>query len=290
MEIDVRRWLWTTGVAAIVASGSAFAADLGASAPAPAPVFTWTGFYLGVNGGYGWNGSSVGYTPNDPNAFYGTCSLLNEATCAPPASFNVGGGLAGGQVGYNYQLNSNWLVGAEADYDWSGARGTGNSNFFLGSVGNSTFVAKESIASFGTLRGRLGFIPTSPLLIYATGGLAYGTVSEHASTAPLMPGEPGGGGDSGGGFGYDCSYDTGFSCFAGSSSKTRVGWTLGAGGEYAITNNITFKAEYLYVNLGRANGVDSVATAGGAPAPSSFTANFGAASLNVVRAGLNWKF
>jgi outer membrane immunogenic protein len=241
-----------------------------------------------VNGGYGWNGGSVNYAPNDPNAFHGSCSLLNAAACPPSASFSVGGGLAGGQVGYNYQLNSNWLVGVEADYDWSGARGTGNSNFWLGSVGPSTFVAKESIQSFGTLRGRLGFIPTSPLLIYATGGLAYGTVSENASLAPGVGGA--GSGDSGGGFGYACYSSTGVSCFTGSSSKTSVGWALGAGGEYAITNNITFKAEYLYVNLGRANGVDSVATAGGAPAPSSFTANFAAASLNVVRAGLNWKF
>jgi outer membrane immunogenic protein len=110
--MDVNNWLWATSVAAIVASGSAFAADLGASAPAP--LFTWTGFYLGVNGGYGWNGSSVGYAPNDPNAFYSTCSLQNFATCPPPASLNVGGGLAGGQVGYNYQFSSNWLAGVEA--------------------------------------------------------------------------------------------------------------------------------------------------------------------------------
>jgi outer membrane immunogenic protein len=270
---------------ALAALGSAsLAANLGG--PPPAPVFTWTGFYLGVNGGYGWNGSSVNYTPNDSNALKSTCGIWGQG-CIPPASFNVGGGVAGGQVGYNYQFNSNWLVGVEADYDWSGARGTGTSPFYLGSAGNTTFNAKESIGSFGTLRGRLGFIPTSPLLIYATGGLAYGTVSEHAA-APGVDGS--GSGDAGGGFGYACWTGAGGSCFTGSSSKTSVGWTLGAGGEYAITSNITFKAEYLYVNLGRANGVDSVAAAGGAPAPSSFTANFGAASLNVVRAGLNWKF
>ena len=282
----MRHWLSTVSLAAIVASGPAFAADLPTYKAPPAPVFTWTGFYVGVNGGYGWNGSSVSYAPNDSNALASTCGGLGGSTCVPPASFNIAGGLAGGQVGYNDQLNSNWLIGAEADYNWSGARGTGRSNFWLGSVGNSTYNAKESIGSFGTLRGRLGYIPTSVLLIYATGGLAYGNVSENASLSPA-PGNVGSG-DSAGGFGYACW--SGVACFAGASSKTSVGWTLGAGGEFAITNNITFKAEYLYVNLGRANGVDSVATAGGAPAPSSFTANFAAASLNVVRAGLNWKF
>ncbi|MGD0642609.1 MAG: outer membrane beta-barrel protein [Roseiarcus sp.] len=279
----------TTGVAAIVAWGPAFASDLPTYKAPPAPVFTWTGFYVGVNGGYGWNGSSVSYAPNDSNALFNTCGGSPGGTCIPPASFNVGGGLAGGQIGYNYQLDSNWLVGVEADYDWSGARGTGNSNFSLNSVGPLTFVAKESIGSFGTLRGRLGFVPMSPLLIYATGGLAYGAVSEHASTPPL-PGPPGLGGYFSGGHGYYCYAGTGVSCFTGSSSKTNVGWTLGAGGEYAITNNITFRVEYLYVNLGRPNGLDSVATASGGSAPSSFTANFAAASLNVVRAGLNWKF
>ena len=270
-----------------VALGSAaFAADAGR----PAPAFDWSGFYVGVNGGYGANGASVGFTPNDPNAYYGSCSGLNFATCPPGASADIRGGLAGAQVGYNYQAGPNWVIGAEADYDWSGARGSTTSTFFLGSTGLMAFAAKQSIESFGTVRARLGYVPVSPLMIYATGGLAIGAVHE---SAPMLPAEFGAGGaDSGfgGPYGYDCELGTAI-CFAGSSSKVSAGWTLGAGGEYAITSNLTFKAEYLYVDLGRASGVDSVAlNAAGAANPSSFTAKFSAASLNVVRAGLNWKF
>jgi outer membrane immunogenic protein len=70
-----------------------------------------------------------------------------------------------------------------------------------------------------------------------------------------------------------------------------VGWTVGAGGEFAVTSNITVKAEYLYVDLGHGNNINTVAAAAvGAPPPSSFTASFSPVSFNIVRAGLNWKF
>ncbi|MGA2495475.1 MAG: outer membrane beta-barrel protein [Roseiarcus sp.] len=270
-----------SAVALVVAGSAAFASDLGA----PAPAFDWSGFYVGANAGYGAGSPSVGFAPNDPNAYYGSCSGLNSATCPPGASLGLSGGLAGGQIGYNRQLDANWLVGAEADYDWSGAHGTTNSNFLLGSVGPSTFVAKQSIQSFGTVRARVGVIPTATLLIYATGGLAFGTVRDSATLFPTSGG-PGSGGDLGGGYGYICT--SGEACFAGGSSGVKVGWTLGAGGELAIASNVTLKAEYLYVDLGRA-GLDSVALAGGAPAPSSFSGKFDA-NLNVFRAGLNVKF
>jgi len=268
--------------AALAVAGSAtFAADLGA----PTVAFDWSGFYVGMNAGYAAGSPSVGFAPNDANAYHGSCSLLNFTTCPPGASLGLSGGLTGGQIGYNRQLGPIWLVGAEADYDWSGARGTANSNFFLGSVGPSTFVAKQAIESFGTVRARVGVIPTAPLLIYATGGLAFGTVRDSATLFPTSGG-PGSGGDNGGGYGYICT--NGEACFAGGSSGVKMGWTLGAGGELAVANNVTLKAEYLYVGLGRA-GFDAVALAGGAPAPSSFSGRF-EANLNVFRAGLNVKF
>jgi outer membrane immunogenic protein len=274
------RKTFVSAVALIVAGSAAFASDL----RAPAPAFDWSGFYVGVNGGYGASNPSTRFAPNDPNAYHSSCSLQFGATCPPSASLDLSGGLAGAQIGYNRQLAPNWLVGAEADYDWSGARGTSNSNFFLGSVGPSTVVAKQSIPSFGTVRARVGVIPTAPLLIYATGGLAVGAVRDSATLNP--PSGPGSGGDSGGGYGYNCV--GGQTCFAGATSSTRIGWTLGAGGELAIASNVTLKAEYLYVDLGR-NRVNAVALDGGAPLPSSFSARFDA-TLNVFRAGLNVKF
>jgi outer membrane immunogenic protein len=278
----------------LAGSSAASAADLPARtySKSPAvvaePVYGWTGFYIGANGGYGWKDPTVTYTPNDPDALLGTCSGVGGATCVPPASFNVQGGLAGGQLGYNWQLNPNWLVGVETDFDWARINGSGASSFLLGSYGAGVFTATETVRSFGTLRGRIGFIPVAPLLIYGTGGLAYGNVS----TSAVMPGSNVGTGvNISSGFSYVCGLGTGIAnCFNGASSETKVGWTVGAGGEYKILNNLSLKAEYLYVNLGRA-AINTTATfATGGTLPASFTANFGSVNFNVVRVGLNYMF
>jgi outer membrane immunogenic protein len=91
--------------------------------------FNWTGFYLGVNAGYGWGNQTASYSGNDPNILNSICD--SSGTCGPPSAvppsaFRLGGGGIGGQLGYNYQFNSNWLVGLEADYDFSNIRGTGD--------------------------------------------------------------------------------------------------------------------------------------------------------------------
>jgi outer membrane immunogenic protein len=283
-----------TALVAVAFAVPAAAADLPSppvyKAPAAvvaAPANSWTGFYVGGNGGYGWTDPTVNYTPNDPNAFLSTCgNQRGDGTCVPPATFNIAGAVGGIQAGYNWQLNANWLVGVEADFDWSGIKGSGNSNFILNSYGPATFVATESVKSFGTVRARAGFLPFDPLLIYATGGFAYGNVK---GSAVMPAAATGTGGNSNGGFAYVCGAGTGqANCFVGSSSKTNLGWTLGAGSEYMITNNLILRAEYLYVNLGHLSGVNTVAQTG--TLPSSFTATFGTVSYNVIRGGLNWKF
>ncbi len=285
---SVKKLLVASIIAAAFYGGPAIAADMTVRAPPPpAPISNWTGIYVGANGGYGWRDPTVTYTPNDPAALLGTCG---GGTCIPPASFNIGGALVGGQVGYNWQYSQEWLAGVEADLDWSKIKGFGNSNFILFSYGPGTFAATESVRSFGTLRGRLGFIPVSPLLIYATGGLAYGDVEASA----IMPSpKSGAGGANAGGFAYACGASTGqANCFTGASSRTMVGWTVGAGFEYAIMNNMSLKAEYLYADLG-SRSINTVATStffNPGFNPASFAANFGMVSINVVRVGLNYKF
>ena len=263
---------------------------------APAPVFNWTGFYIGGNAGYGWKDPTVSYTPNDVNAAHGTCGAFLGGTCIPPASFNIGGALGGIQSGYNWQFNQQWIAGFETDFDWSEIKGTGTSNFALGggqgpppgTGAPSSFVGGEEIKWFGTIRVRLGWLPINNFLVYGTGGLAYGRVDLNATlnTAPQTNLET---------FttprtSYSCV--AGPSCFVGSTSQTLVGWTAGAGGEYAITGNFTLRAEYLYINLGHAAGVSSVAQNALNPGDqaSSFTANFSTVSFSVIRAGANWKF
>src|SRR4051794_17988459 len=115
------------GLAALTLSAaSTMAADLPARMPVKAPimpaeVYNWNGFYIGVNGGYSW-----GRSRTDANFF----NSVTGAAIVPPAgsvtsnSFNLDGGVAGGQAGYNWQT-SNWVVGLETDLQWSGERGSG---------------------------------------------------------------------------------------------------------------------------------------------------------------------
>jgi outer membrane immunogenic protein len=293
----IRPWayvkkLFVAGIAAAFCSTPALAADMAVKAPPPAPsapVYSWTGFYVGANMGYGWNDPAVTFNGNDPTAIIVTCGgggfqLLG--TCVPPTSFNINGPLGGLQVGYNWQINQRWLLGLEADFDWSRIKGSGSSNFIL-AVAPSTFSASENVTRFGTVRARFGFLPTSTLLAYVTGGLAYGRVDENAAlnSAPGQQGQFGA-------FGYTCAPTTGNNCFVGGSSRTATGWTLGGGFEYVLSQNISLKAEYLYVNLGHGDTVNVVAqsTAGLVAIPSSFSATYSTVDFNLVRGGLNYRF
>src|SRR5215470_3848757 len=175
--------IWTAAIALIATP--AFAADIAvkmpvkAPPPPPVPVFSWTGFYAGINGGYAWADRTFNFAGNDTVSQGLTCGPGGGAigTCAP-ASFAMQGGVGGGQAGYNWQFNRNWLLGIEADFDWSSLRGRGASNFIFGGVSPiDIFRANENVDWFGTLRARLGFVSDN-WLIYATGGFAYGRVKD----------------------------------------------------------------------------------------------------------------
>jgi outer membrane immunogenic protein len=249
---------------------------------APA-VASWTGFYIGINGGYGWKDPTVNYSPNDPDAVAnGTPSSV---------SFGISGGLAGGQVGYNWQFAPNWLAGVEADLDWARIKGSAASaNGIVLLSGPTNFTASETVRSFGTLRGRLGFMPTNSLLVFGTAGLAYGSVNRSAYAPNAGVGI---GSNAVGGFGYSCGLGTGqANCFNGTSSNIMAGWTIGVGGEYRVTNNFSVKAEYLYANLGSTSINTAATSVVNVPGntPTSYNANFGTVSFNIVRVGLNYKF
>ena len=254
------------------------------------PFLAWSGFYAGINGGYAWSNPNVSYVANDPTSQAGTCAVPGGARCIPTADFKRDGGLFGGQIGFNWQLNPLWLAGVEADYQWSDLTGTGSSSFHLGGVGSaavlSTMSAKETVGSFGTLRARLGALPFESLLVYGTGGLAVGQIK---SSFTLAPGASGGLPAAPGTFSYQCTL--GAACFTGSSSQTRVGWTAGGGAELAITSNLTFKGEALYVHLEKPSAtVTATAVNANGPVPSSFTGTFGYVYFIVARGGLNYRF
>jgi outer membrane immunogenic protein len=259
--------------AAVLASGYAGAAQTP----------NWSGLYVGANVGGGWgSGRSVNYSPNDPSSVL----FFGPVMGAPPAaSFDSSGALGGLQLGYNWQFNRNWLAGIETDFDWSGIRGSGSSTGAT-IVGNP-FVATvdEQVKWFGTVRARLGYLPTNNLLTYVTGGFAYGQVDHTGNW--INNGAPFG--SHNGGFGVTCG-GSGTTCFAGSSSSMTTGWTAGAGFEYALLQNITVKAEYLYVSLGGKSLTETAVVPFAGTTPMSFNANYGNTSFSVARAGFNYHF
>jgi outer membrane immunogenic protein len=281
-----------TTIAAIALIGTpAFAADMAVKMPVkappapPAPVQSWTGFYVGVNGGYGFGKPSANLIPADPLTTISTCL---GGPCPAATSFDINGGLGGLQAGYNWQFAPTWLAGLEADFQWSDIKGTGSSTFgFNGPP--ATYFAQQQIEDFGTVRARLGWLPTNNVLLYATGGFAYGRVKDTvsitaASNAFLAP------------LTYFCSLAAGVTevpnCFLGNNSRWETGWTAGAGLEYSPWEHISFKVEYLFVGLGNGGNVNVVAqSTNGVPAtPASFTSAFSRTDFNVVRGGINWKF
>jgi outer membrane immunogenic protein len=262
---------------------------------APAFIFTgppaylqWSGPYVGLNGGYGWSNTSVNYTPNDPASAAGTIGGIGRGQAVPSTSFATDGALFGGQVGFNWQVTSLWLVGLEGDYQWSNFKGTGFSSFTLGNVGATTIAGSETVKSFGTVRARIGVMPVGgPLLLYGTAGLAVGQVSNNFTIAnPLLAGA---GSVSSGGFSYLCTAG-GPPCFAGSTSKTNWGWVAGAGAEYAMTTNLTLKVELLYMNLGVPSATLVAQNVVAGTAPASFTPGLSSIGIVFMRGGVNFRF
>jgi outer membrane immunogenic protein len=272
-------------IAALVAA-PAFAAP-----PAPTPVYSWTGFYVGANIGGGWGDRSVDFTPNDPAAaaFFGAAQVGAQ----PPVSFNSSGALGGLQLGYNWQFNKNWIAGFETDFAWTGIKGSGSSMNATSAL--PTVAVEEKVKWFGTVRARLGYLPSRNFLAYVTGGFAYGRLEQNGSYWFGNPNVGGGGiALNAGGYSVACGNGIGFNvspCFAGSSSGMATGWTVGGGIEYALWKNLTVKAEYLYISLDRKSLTETalqVFTPGNAFA--SFNANYSRVGLNVARVGLNFRF
>ena|SRR5579871_2842803 len=261
--------------AASLAATGAFAADLPAKAPvytkAPAyvePVFDWTGFYVGGNLGYSWGRSS------DSTAITNAAGTTTLFSATDRTDLN--GIVGGGQIGYNWQMQ-NWVFGFEADIQGTDEKGTHGylcptSTCIPNIVGALVVLGpavteslNQKIDWFGTVRGRIGVLAAPKVLLYATGGLAYGEVASSATLAPVT---------------------TGISAVIPGVNSTNVGWTLGVGVEGVIAGNWTAKLEYLYVDLGTVSG--SFATTIGT---TNLVGNFSSrVTDNVVRAGINYKF
>lgn len=258
----------------LVATGMVAAFSL-AAAPALAapPAFTWTGFYFGVNGGYG--GAPFG--AHDVQIDSSVFPFFGRFTRSDSAS-RAGGFLFGGQIGYNYRFDNRVVLGVESDMQWSDIRRSSQVESIeaaggrFGSVGSS----RAALDWFGTSRLRLGYA-IGRLLPYVTAGVAYGGLSAglDGAEASALVGAT--------------------SATTNATGATRLGWAAGAGAEYALTGNLSLKTEYLYAAFGGLSG--PLATAYPAlPAPPR-PASWGGGSywvdragIHIFRAGLNYRF
>ena len=286
----------------LLSNVSGFAADLSPikSAPVAAPAPIWTGFYAGLNTGGTWvnnnnlNTSTQLIYPNQTTAGLYTAKILS----GPRYLSNSLGFIGGGQIGYNLQVPVNRfeiITGIEADIQGV-AGANGNSNFWsynanahYGSQNNNGFSNTTNIQSnsslnwLGTVRGRVGYLLTPSLIVYGTGGLAYG------------------------------GYDLGIKNFINSEDITRttdyhflisgrsgnpkamVGWTAGGGAEWMFLPNWSLKTEYLFYDLGNTgnmffNDAYGYADAAGLFSRISVTNFSQRVNGNIVRAGMNYHF
>jgi outer membrane immunogenic protein len=259
--------LLSAALTLVASSGLAYAADLPSrQAPPPAyvavPVFTWTGFYVGVNAGYGFGGSKQNNVDIPAGTFASAPGV--SGTLSPSSSGNDGGFVGGGQIGYNYQVG-HVVFGVETDIQYADlGHGSGTYSTTFTGTGTlpTTFTAidnRRNIDWFGTVRGRVGYA-FDRFLVYGTGGLAYGGGSSSSTACSIVA----------------CDDDT------------KIGYAAGAGVEYAFTPNWTAKIEGLYVNLGKAgNGTYGYDAAGTVYTVSSTKQD---QDFGVVRAGVNYKF
>jgi outer membrane immunogenic protein len=253
-----------------VTAAAAFCGASAQAAPPAAPIFNWSGFYIGGHVGGGW---SAGWS--------GTANPLPSPAAfgALPLSFgqNASGVIGGGQVGYNWQFAPSWVLGIEADI--SGAHIRANSVTPALSLAGTPFTGaadcpglqvctsfmNRDLDLLGTVRGRVGYT-WERWLAYLTGGFAYGRVGYSAN------------------YQVCCQHPVSF-------TDTKVGGTVGGGLEYALAGtggNWTIKGEYLFVWLGGASGT---ATQMSPPNPAfAVRYDWNHTNIQIVRFGLNYKF
>jgi len=194
-------------LATAVCSQLASAADIPpAPPPAPAPyykpalppIFSWTGFYLGLHGGGAWGKKD-----------------WSDPIIGGLGSHDVSGGIAGGQIGFNYQAGGA-VFGVEVDAAWAGLKGSHN---ILGFPG---LVAETKVDFIGSVTGRLG-AAWGMALLYVKGGGAWAHDKYDVTVAGIS---------------------------AATAAETRWGWTVGAGLEYAFSPAWSAKIEYNYMDFG----------------------------------------
>jgi outer membrane immunogenic protein len=240
----------------------ALAADMAVKAPPPppAPAWSWTGFYIGVHAGGGWSRGDLraDYLPFPE---FGLNPTL--------ATSNGSGALGGGQAGYNWMAAPSWLIGVEGDVSKTRINSSLTAiptAFVTGlPVPAQPTTWSRNLEWLASARARLGYTPTPNMLLYVTGGAAWGGFNYNASFVNLTAGS---------------------NNWMAPFSKTDSGYVVGGGAEWMVAAHWMLRAEYLFYHL---SGTSNLATN---PVftinPIQFTWN--STNTNVVRVGASYKF
>jgi outer membrane immunogenic protein len=213
--------------------------------------------------GYGWGNGDTKVHPLPSAATF--VNLLPQTLHPDPS-----GMIGGGQVGFNWQ-HGVWVAGGEMDVSGSGIGGTkivtpitqNNGTPFPGAGNNIT--AHQDTSWLVTMRPRVGVTLVPRLLIYGTGGLAFGHVTYRANTDFRPVGTEQ----------YPASFD-----------HTRAGWVAGGGAEVGATDHWSVKAEFLHYDLGGVSFVASPVP----PLPPFGISYEWETTANIVRGGVNYRF
>lgn len=218
--------------AALAIASPAFAADIARpvqKAPIVIVAEGFSGFHIGIQGGYGWSENGMAVAGADPIA------AIVVATGAVPGSIKTEGRgwVLGGVAGYNWQWGS-FVAGVETSINWSDIDGSQTQTLTLAPLGlpiGLTTTGRQELDWYGRLTGKVGFTVFDRTLVYFDGGAAYGSVKNSASVTLNAPAPFG-------------------AVAAGSADETKFGWTIGAGIEAAIGNGWRWRAGWEYMDFG----------------------------------------
>jgi outer membrane immunogenic protein len=271
------------GIAAIAAmiGPPALAADMPVKLTPPPLILDWAGFYVGAHAGGGWSNETTDpfqfFTDNGPA---NNCAFAFVPPCPALTSVHGSGALYGAQFGYNWQPYARWITGVEADISGASTRGTSFVSWMpTNPISLFTNTLESKVRDVGTVRGKVGFLAWDNILIYGTGGLAFGQVRNTlTSTSNIV-----GGGN-------------GPSSFSPTNTSTQFGWSTGAGADWKI-GNLILGVLYLHYDLGVANQTLTAnggiaATGGGTPTtvPVSSALPNAHVTVDAVSARASWLF
>jgi outer membrane immunogenic protein len=266
-----------SGLAFFAVTQGVFAADMPVKARMPVSIYDWTGFYVGGTVGAAWSTADVGLgVVNGATPLYRAGDIPALTALGSPGLSDAKA-VFGGKIGYNKQWGT-FVGGVEADFSSFrfNKSDVASGNPFLSAppfaAGTAQFNTNVSTNWLATLRGRAGYA-VDRALFYGTAGVAMSKIDYSNSYIAFSP------------------LGLGFDVESTAASKTKLGWVIGAGVDYALTANWIVSAEYVHIDLGSINAVGAVTATAGGPGGPAATFEFSTRlKSDIVRASIAYKF